>query len=170
MSEWLRRNRWYLIALVVLLPVAFVVSLVPRFFPYLELQPQIEYVERGETARYEGADFEVFDMFVLEGEDVGAPEGTDVFVVGLTVDVVEPSDSYCTLTLISDESGVEREWDESYSVGDVEVPDGYETQCDLTERARYDLVQTFLVPRGEVVEPEVQVTTILGEPKALRLR
>ena len=170
MNDWLRRNRWFLVALVVLIPVAFVVSLMPRFFTYLELQPQIQYVERGETARYEGADFEVFDIFILDGEDVGAPEGTDVAVVGLTVEVVEPSDSYCTLTLISDESGVEREWDQSYGVGDVEVPDGYETSCDLTERARYDLVQTFVVPRGEVVEPMVQVTTILGQPRALRLR
>lgn len=171
MSDWLRRNRWFLIALVVLIPAAFAVSLMPRFFPYLENQPRVEYVERGDTVGYAGSEFEVFDMFVIEGEDVDAPPGTDVFVVGITVEVVEPSDEYCTLTLISDETGVEREWDQSYGdIGDVQVPDGYETSCDLTERNRYDLVQTFLVPRDEVAEPVVQITTLSEDPRVVRLR
>ena len=174
MRAWLRRNRWFLVALAVLIPVALVVSLVPRFFRYLAAQPSIEYVERGDSVRYAGTDFEVFDLFVLDGGRVSAPAGTDVVVVGLRVDVVDPPDEYCTLTLISDESGVEREWDQSYSSGDVDVPDEYETSCDLTEPGSYELVQTFLVPHGEVVEPVVQVSTTGitwgPEPHVVRLR
>ena len=40
MNAWLRHNRWFLVALAVLIPAAVVVSLVPRWFPYQETQPQ----------------------------------------------------------------------------------------------------------------------------------
>ena len=169
-GEWLRTNRWFLVALIVLIPAAFVVSLITRYFPYLETQPQLESVAFGDVVRYAGTDFQLTDLEVLDGDAFNAPAGADVVVATLSVDVIEPPEfSVCDITLFSDETGVEREWWSTYSTGDYRVPDYFEESCDLTEVGRYHLQVTFLVPRGEVVDPEVQVKVWDEEPRVLRL-
>ena len=40
---------------------------------------------------------------------------------------------------------------------------------DLTEVGRYHLRVAFLVPRGEVVDPEIQVEVLDEAPRVLRL-
>ncbi len=55
----------------VLIPAAFVVSLIPRFFPVpREPAGGVEYVDRGEVVRYSGTDFQLTDLEVLDGDVV----------------------------------------------------------------------------------------------------
>lgn len=171
MTAWLRRNRWYLLALAVLIPVALVVSLVPRWFPYQADQPQPDAVALGETVRYSGADIELTDLELLDGDRWAAPAGSDVVVATLSIDVVDPLDgAYCEVHVVSSEAGYERRWDaETFSDSDYEVPERFEQLCSLSEPGSYDLQMTFLVPQGQVQRPEVELSSSAALPRVLRL-
>lgn len=171
MKAWLRRARWSLLALVVLVPLALAVALEPRFWPYLTQQPQPDVVALGDTVRYGGAAITLTDLEVLDGAEVNAPAGADLVVATLSVDVVDPPEStYCDVTVVSAESGVERAWDaESFSDSDYRIPDRFATRCDLTEAGATDLQLTFLVPRGEVDDPVIQFSSSAALPRVLRL-
>jgi hypothetical protein len=171
MTVWLKRNRWYLVALVVLIPGALLVSLVPRFLPYLGAQPQYQDVALGETVRYSGADFELTDLVVLDGDEIAAPLGADVVVATFVVDVVEPPESsLCRLFVVSTAGGVERSWEaEQYLDSDYEVDERYEQSCDLSEAGPYDLQVTIPVPRGQVTDPVIELSASAALPLVLRL-
>lgn len=171
MTGWLRRNRWYLVALAVLIPGSLLVALLPRFLPYLGSLPQYREVALGETVRYSGADIELTDLVVYDGEELSAPLGSDVVVATFTIDVVDPPEStLCALAVVSDEGGVERRWDAvPYLDSDYEIADRYEESCSLAEAGRYDLQVTFLVPRGEVADPVVELSSSAAAPQVLRL-
>jgi hypothetical protein len=168
---WLRHNRWALLALLVLIPGAVVVSLVPRWFPYQQAQPQPEAVALGETVRYSGADIHLTELELLDGAELNAPAGADVVVATLAIDVVEPQESaLCELQVVSDDAGFDRSWDaELFSDSDYRVPDRFATLCSLSEPGSYDLQMTFLVPRGQVTDPVIQLTSTAGLPRVLRL-
>jgi hypothetical protein len=168
---WLRRNRWYLVALAVLIPGAFVVSLIPRWFPYQDNQPHPEHVALGETVSYSGAEITLLDLEVLDGTELNASANADVVVATISIDVVEPPEaSYCELTVVSDEAGYERRWDaETFSDSDYEIPDRFAQNCTFSEAGSYDLQVTFLVPHGEVAEPQVDLNSSAGLPRVLRL-
>jgi hypothetical protein len=171
MRDWLRRNRWPLVALVVVIPAALVVSLVPRWFPYQEGQPQPEAVGLGETVRYSGADIQLTALELLDGAEVNAVAGVDVVVATFTIDVVDPPEvALCEVRVVSDESGFERFWDsELFIDSDYTVPDRFEQTCSLSEAGSYDLQMTFAVPRGEVPNPVVELSSSAGLPRVLRL-
>lgn len=171
MTAWLRRNRRYLVALVVLVPGAVVVSLIPRWFPYWSAQPRPEAVALGETVRYSGADIELTDLEVLDGSEWRAPAGADVVVATLSIDVVEVlEDASCELYLVSSEAGYERRWEaEFFSESDYQIPERLNRPCSLAEPGFYDLQVTFLVPRGTVREPVVELRSWAGLPRVLRL-
>jgi hypothetical protein len=171
-SGWLRRNRWFLVALAVLIPVAFVVSLTPRFFPYLETQPQPEAVALGEVVRYAGADIELTDLETLDGDEWNAPQGADLVVATFAIRVVDPPEfTSCEITLVaSAKTGYEREWTaDSFTDSDYDIPDRFETLCVLHEAGTYDLQLTFLVPRGETADAVVQFSASAALPRVLRL-
>ena len=170
MTDWLRRNRWFLVALAVLIPAAFAVSLIPRFFPYLENRPVAIDVDRGQVERYSGTDFQLTDLEVLDGERLNAPAGADVVVATFSVDVIDPPEfSVCTVTVVGSIDGVEREWNEAIESSDYEIPDYFEEYCDLTDARRYHLQLVFYVPRGEVPNPVVVVKSSGAFPQELRL-
>lgn len=168
---WLRGNRWYLAALVVLIPGAIVVSLVPRWFPYQSGQPHPEVIPRGETVRYSGADVTLVDLEVLDGGPLNAPANADVVVATISIDVVDPPDgSYCDVTVVSSEAGEERRWDaELFSDSDYEIPDRFAQTCTFSEVGAYDLQLTFLVPHGQVAQPQIDLSSSAGLPRVLRL-
>lgn len=171
MRSWWRANRWFLVALVVVLPVAVIVAMVPRWFPYVERQPQPEYVSRGDTVLYSGAEVQLTSLRVLDGVEWNAPAGADIVVATLSIDVLEPSDSYCRVTVVSDEAGFERAWrDEAYIPGDYDVDtDRYATLCSFSEAGAYELQLTFRVPAGQVSDPVVEVNSAAALPRVLRL-
>jgi hypothetical protein len=171
MNAWLRHNRWFLVALAVLIPAAVVVSLVPRWFPYQERQPQPDAVKLGETVRYSGADIQLTALELLDGVEVNAAAGADVVVATFEIDVVEPQEAaLCEVRIVSDEAGFERFWDsELFADSDYVVPDRFEQTCSFSDAGSYDLQMTFLVPRGEVRNPVVEFSSSAALPRVLRL-
>jgi hypothetical protein len=169
MSAWWRANRWFVIALAVIVPAAVVVSMVPRWFPFVDRQPVPEDVARGDTVRYAGSDIQLTQLTVLDGDEWGAPPGADVVLASFSIDVVERVSSRCLIEVVSTENGFERRWqDQAYS-SDYDVPDRFETYCSLSEAGDYDLQLTFLVPADQVEEPFIEVTVDAALPRVLRL-
>lgn len=170
MSDWLRRNRWFLVALVVLIPAAVLVSLIPRWFPYQGIQPEYDRVERGDTVEYAGAEFTLTELQLLDGTEWGASAGADIVVATLTVDVIDPQEAGCDIDLVSDAGGLERFWPSAIGdVGDYDIPDEYETLCTFQEAGAYELQVGFEVPAGQVPDADVLVTSSAELPRVLRL-
>lgn len=169
MRAWWRANRFFVVALAVLVPAAVVVSMIPRWFPYVQRQPVPDAVALGDTARYSGADVTLTDLTVLDGEEWNAPAGTDLVVATLSIDVVEPVSTMCSVEVVSTEHGLERRWDAELYSSDYDVPDEFETLCSFSEEGAYDLQLTYVVPAGQVAEPIVEVRTEAGLPRVLRL-
>jgi hypothetical protein len=171
MSDWLRRNRWYLIALVVLVPAAIVVALVPRWFPYQQDQPQPEVVARGETANYSGAEISLRDLEILDGEEWNAPLGADIVVATLSIDVLEATESTrCDIAVVSVDGDLERFWPSAIGdVGDYDIPDELSGTCSFSTAGAYELQLGFEVPAGQVTAPSVQISSSIALPRVLRL-
>jgi len=167
----MRHNRWYLVALVLLIPAAVAVALLPRWMPYQASRPHPDRVALGETVRYSGADIQLAALEVLDGEALNAPVGADVVVATLKVDVVEPPESaYCRILLVSTEHGLERTWEsEISSSSDFDIDESFAQLCSLSEKGAYDLQVTFLVPAGQVAEPIVEFSSSASLPRVLRL-
>lgn len=171
MSDLLRRNRWYLVALVVLVPAAIVVALVPRWFPYQQDQPQPETVARGDTATYSGAEISLVDLEILDGEEWDATVGADIVVATLSIDVFEPTESTrCDIAVVSIDDGLERSWPAAVGdVGDYDIPDEFAGLCSFSAAGSYELQLGFEVPAGQVTAPSVEVSSSSALPRVLRL-
>jgi hypothetical protein len=171
MTAWLRRNRWYLIAVAVLLPAAFLVALSLRFIPYLRTEPDPQEVPRGEVVRYAGADVQLLDLEVLDGREHGVRADADLVVATVAVEVVEPAEfALCDIDLVSVDADGERMWTaETGSAGDYRIPDRYAWSCDLTTAGDSEIQLLFLIPAGEGIEPVVQVSSNEALPRVLRL-
>lgn len=176
MTAWWRRNRWYLLALAVLVPIAVVVALEPRFFPYLEAQqPRISAVERGETGAYGGAEFRLVDLEVFDGERVGAPAGGDVVLATVAVLIIEPSDNACRAYVVATDGPVERRWElEPYLRSDIELGDADVSRCFLDTAGASEARFLFLVPSGTADRDgtglEIEISASTERPRVLRLR
>jgi len=171
MSDWLRRNRWYLAALVLLVPAAIVVALVPRWFPYQQNQPQPETVARGDTASYSGAEISLLDLEILDGEEWDATLGADIVVATLSIDVLEPTESTrCDIAVVSAEGGLERSWPAAIGdVGDYDIPDELSGLCSFATVGAYEIQLGFEVPAGQVTAPSVEISSSSALPRVLRL-
>lgn len=169
MSEWLRRNRWFLVALAVLIPVSFVVSLIPRFWPHLEAQPIVTHVPRGDIAQYAGVEIQLTDLDLLDGEQYRAPAGADIVVATLAISVFEPPEvGSCDLHIVAVIDGVERTWEQGLADSDYDVPAYLDEYCSLSEAGRYHLQMVFYVPRGAVTEPVIEFSAWSAAPNVLR--
>lgn len=170
MSAWWRVNRWSLLALVAILPIAAYAVLVPRAIPYQDSRPVYEEHALGDTVSYGGADFTLTSLDVLPGWRYDTGSETDLVVAIITVDVTDPRESTCDVRLVQSVEGVERSWNDDLFAGDYDVPDEAETLCSLSEAGEYELQQLYVVPRGVVTDPAVEVTLQEELPRALRLR
>jgi hypothetical protein len=167
---WLRSNRWFLVALLVLTPAATVVALLPRWFPYWETVPVPQDVPRGEVVSYAGAEIQLVDLEILDGAEWGTRPGIDLVVATIAMDVARPTEStYCDVTLTSDDSGETRTWNDSLSAGSYRIPDEYAWSCSFATAGTSTVQLTFLVPHGEVRSPTVVLSSSQHLPRALRL-
>ncbi len=148
---WLRRNRWYVVALAVLLPVALVVALDAGWFRYLENRDgrPVAIVPAGETVDYSGAAWSLLESYSVDastdrGQSVGLREGTTLIsaTIGVRPGAEPPS---CTVELV-DAAGV-RTWDEADSTdADVSAAEGTETYCSTDATEPYRVQVFFVVP------------------------
>lgn len=147
---WWRSNRWYLLAVAVLLPVALFVALDAGWFRYEEGRtgrpiPAVA----GETVDYAGAQWSLLESYVVDsesdrGEDAGLRPGTSLVSVTIGVRPGDPAPP-CTLELV-DAAGT-RTWDEAgYQDGDFAPADGVEDYCSTDATDPYRVQQFFVVP------------------------
>lgn len=170
MRRWLRENRWALALLVVLIPAAVYVALAPRFIPALLDDPSVRSAATGDRVEFAGAEFELTDLLLVPGDEVGAPEGRDVVVAAWRVDVKEPPEfGACRTFVVATLDGVPREWAaEGFVSIDVDFDDRFVESCSLDEAGEFELLQTYFVPAGELSAPAVEVRSASEPGSVLR--
>ncbi|MGV8881317.1 MAG: hypothetical protein ACOH19_04115 [Rhodoglobus sp.] len=155
MNIWLRRNRWYLVAIAVLAPLAMLAAMSTDWFRYEEhVNGRPILVAEGDKVDFAGAEWSLDNSFVVpsesqEGRSADLPENTELVVASVLINPsgvgdVSPS---CTVHL-KDRDG-RRTWDTALdSDVSVTLDDGASAYCDSTRLDSYLLQVLFLVPTG----------------------
>lgn len=166
---WLTRNRWYLAALAVLLPAAFLVAASTDWFRYAEAQAGHPIaVQSGQSVEYAGATFSMLasDTIAAESEaGVGANlvQGTSLVTATLQVDPGSKP-PFCDVQL-TDTAG-DRRWPEAlYRDADFAITEDAESYCSTEAEGPYKLQVYFVVPSGAAEHPrlELRVTDSLPD-------
>lgn len=167
---WVRRHRWALAALVVLIPAALAAAMSIVWFRYVGAEAQHPVVVRSgdpgtyATDRPDSDAHEVSDLTATltltgynvvpwnteTGREVGLLEGTEAVSALIHVDATGlPEDVFsCQALLIAPGPEGDRVWDTAsgeidyYPSGDLH---GY---CDLSEGTAFDWEAVFVVPEG----------------------
>jgi len=178
LRPWLRRWRWVLLALVVLVPGAALTAMSVGTFDHLAGLPQIQNVSRGTVAHYGGAEVRLLDRRVVTassaaGRRDGVPAGTELVIATIRVDAsrvpAKRSDT-CDAELVDPAPGGDRVWRPGGSRADYFPPSGYSSICQLSARPVYRYQAVFLVPRGVGATAELRFSALRQTPRELRLR
>jgi hypothetical protein len=166
-SAWVRRHRWGLIALAVLLPAAVLASLSVSWFGYYETQAQHPVVvESGSPATIETIRFDSEGTATAElsldsytvvpadteaGREVGLLPGSEAVSAVIHVDATgAPEDAAsCDAILVAPGPEGERIW-RIAGGGDIDYyPSGdLESFCSLNNGVAFDWEAVFVVPEG----------------------
>jgi len=151
---WARSNRWYLIALAILVPAAILVALHAGYWEYLEGRDgRPVAVTRDEPVAYSGAtwtltEWSAVDARSAEGTEAGLLPGTSLLAATLDV---EPGDAGLGCTVELTDAAGERIWqDAPYDLADYERDDDTIDYCDSSAEEPYRLQVHFVVPDDAV--------------------
>lgn len=168
---WLRSNRWYLVALAVLLPAAFFVALSTDWFRYVENENGRPIEVRGfDSVEYAGATFSMLEHKAITADsDAGVAAGLlpGTSLVSATVRV-RPGESapFCDVEL-TDTSG-ERSWPEaSFSDADFDTAADAESYCSTDAEEPYKLQVFFVVPDDAAEHPRLELRVLDSQPDFL---
>ncbi len=158
---WLKANRWYLIAVAVLLPAAFLVALSSDWWDYVEEQEGHAIPVQGSApVDYAGAQFSLlewhaFDSTTQAGQAANLLPGTSLVTatVGVRPDSSAP---FCSVEL-TDASG-QRSWPEAgYSDADFDIAGGTESYCSTEATEPYRVQVYFVVPDDATDAPVLRL-------------
>ncbi len=178
MTAWLRRHRWGLIALAVLLPAAMLASMSVYWFRYYDERAQHPLVVANgssatiETTRLEGTgtataelsltDYDVVPAESDTGREVGLLAGSEAVSALIHVDATgAPADAAgCEAILVAPGPEGERIW-ETAGAGDLDyIPGGeLESFCMLSNGEEFDWEAVFVVPEGVGETATLYITT-----------
>jgi hypothetical protein len=179
---WLRRNRWGLVALAVIVPGALAAAASVSWFGYYaEKAPTWTVVPPGEAGTFvperpqpEGGsaapappasltltDYTIVPWDSEVGRDIGLLEGTEAVSALIDVDAGGmPDDAFrCDAQLVADGRSGERTWNVS-SGSDIDYyPSGeLEASCGLPDGGRFTWEAVFVVPEGVAEDARLYIT------------
>jgi hypothetical protein len=185
MNGWLRRNRWALLALTILVPAAIVAAMSIDAFRYFGSRAQQgTTVAEGEQGSYvplapipedddaplpdppPPATIRLDDYLVVPwdsegGREVGLLEGTEAVSILIEVDATGmPEDVYsCDAILVAPGQGGERVWPIA-SGSDIDYyPSGdLHAYCDLNSGEQFVWEAVFVVPEGVAADADLFIT------------
>jgi hypothetical protein len=184
-NGWLKRNRWALLALVVLVPAAIAAALSIETFRYYGAQSQQgTRVPEGEPGSYvperpvpededappldppPPASMLLSDYLIVPwnsegGRGVGLLEGSEAVSILIEIDATGmPDDVYnCDAILVAPGPGGEREW-QIASGDDIDYyPSGdLHASCDLHSGEKFVWEAVFVVPEGVAADADLYIT------------
>ena len=171
---WLRSNRWYLVAVAVLLPAALFAAASTDWFRYIEnLNGKPIEASQFDTVEYANntwslLEYRSFDSSSQAGANAGLVAGTEL--VTATFAVTPPpagSGTTCEFTLF-DASGT-KEWDAaSNSDVDFDIVEGAENYCQPDALDPYKLQVFFVVPEGTATGASLHLIALVEYPAYVR--
>ena len=167
--DWLRRHRWGLIALAVLIPAAVLASLSIRWFDYNDMtsqNPQV--IAGGETGVVERSLFTLTDFTVVgwdseAGRELGLLEGTEAVSAIIHVDATESpaSDEHpigCDALLVAAGPDGDRIWEAGSSAIDYYPSGDLVGNCSLSGHEVLDWEAVFVTPEGTADQARLIIT------------
>lgn len=188
--SWLRRNRWALLALVILVPAAVAAAMsISLFRYYADLQHDPVVVPEGETGEFvptrpgagdelpvpvgEPAEFTMDSYVVVPwdtdvGREVGLLEGSEAVSVLIEVDATGmPEGTFsCSAILVAPGPQGERVWPMA-SGSDLDYyPSGdIEANCSLSQGSAFTWEAVFVVPEGVGEDAELYISYGALQPR-----
>lgn len=193
MSAWLRRNRWALIALVVLIPGALAAAMSVSWFAYYgERLPSWAVVPPGEAGSFvpdrprpeDGTptpappasltltDYTIVPWDSDPGRELGLLEGTEAVSALIRVDAAGmPEDVFgCAAQLVADGPSGERTWTVASSLDIDYYPGGdLEASCRLSQGGSFTWEAVFVVPEGVAEDARLYITRGAFQPQRVLL-
>jgi hypothetical protein len=168
--SWVRRHRWALAALVVLIPAALAAAVSVVWFGYVDAHAQHPVpVPRGEAGTYVAdrpssetdapsdltatltlTGYNVVPWNTDTGREVGLLEGTEAVSALIHVDAAGlPEDTFsCHAVLVAPGPEGDRVWDTASGEIDYYPSGDLHANCDLNEGTAFDWEAVFVVPEG----------------------
>lgn len=170
--SWLRENRWWLVALVVLVPATIVAALWPQWFDYQNrINPPVLHAETGELVEYAGSQWRLDEWKIVlatsaEGGDLDLPVGTQLVAALVTIEPGDRAPS-CTASLVDDER--DRWWRTTIgSTPDFPGAPDASNYCDPDLTDPYQAVFTWVVPAEVGRSGAVELAVFEADPLILR--
>lgn len=170
--NWVTQNRWYLVAVGILLPVALVIALDAGWFRYVESRDgrPVAIATAGETVEYRGAQWSLLESYSVDaasdrGQAVGLRPGTSLVsaTIGVRPGAEPPA---CTFEL-TDSTGA-RTWDEADAAdADVTTGDDVESYCSTDATEPYRVQVFFVVPDDAVRDARLRVYDLTVYPELI---
>lgn len=171
---WLRTNRWYLVALAVLLPAAFLVALSTDWWRYAEGENgrPVE-VQGNDSVEYAGATFsmlkaETFAADSDEGVEAGLLRGTSL--VSTTLLVTPGKEAPFCEVVLTDSLGNQTWPEASSSDASFYAADGTESYCSTDATEPYRLQVYFVVLSEAAEHPRLELRVFDALPDFLVFR
>lgn len=172
--SWGLRNRWWLLALVVLVPATIVAALWPQWFEYRDrVAPATRPVAVGDPAEYGGATFTLEQWSIVHatsaaGSDADLPPGTQRVSAVVRVEPGEASPS-CSAELVAAEG--DRRWAGDYGAKpDLPGLTDALAFCDAQQSSPYLVVFSFIVPDDVGGSGELELAVVEAAPLRLRFQ
>ena len=184
---WLRRHRWGLIALAVLIPAALLAAMSIVWFRYMDSVAQNPViVAKGDTGIYEAkqptgdltsgvagtAELSLTDYTVVPwdtdvGREVGLLEGTEAVSAIIHVDATGLGEETfgCDAVLVAPGPEGDRVWEQASSEIDYRPSDPLESFCQLSLGTEFDWEAVFVVPEGIGDDARLMITNGSFETK-----
>jgi len=173
-TAWLRKNRWYFVAIAVLGPLAVLAAMSTDWFGYEQrVNGRPILVAEGDNVDFAGAEWSLDNSFVVSaesqaGRSADLPKNTELVVASVRINPsgvgdVSPS---CTIHL-KDRDG-QRTWDTALGI-DVTIDEGASSFCDSTRLDSYLLQVLFLVPEGAGEGSRLIIETAEEAPELLSI-
>ena len=153
--SWLRNNRWYLVAIAVVGPLAMLAAMSTDWFAYEErINGRPILVDEGDTVDYAGAAWTVDASYLVPaqsqaGREAEVPEGTELVVASVRINPSGVGDESPSCAVSLEDRDGTRTWDTASSSDvSLSIDEGASSYCDPDELNPYLLQVFFIVPDG----------------------
>lgn len=172
--SWLTLNRWWLIALAVIVPGAIVAALWPSWFEYQSsVHPPEVRAEAGETVEYAGTQWRLEAWRIVlatsaEGADLELPPGTQLVAALVSIEPGAEAPS-CRVDLVDAEG--DRRWRSTSFGSDVEFAGASDASsyCDPDQEGPYQAVFSWVTPVDLGSSGSAELAVLDVSPQVLRL-
>lgn len=170
--SWLWRQRWWLLALVVVIPAVVLAALGPRWWEYRQnTDGDLLFTQIGQPVDYAGALWRLDEVVILDRSDAEAggvtvPSGAELVVAVVDVTPAASGSSLCTLEFV--DPAQDRRWRNEWNRVDLAGTADAASGCEEERVGQYRFVVSWIVPAGVGASGQIELSVLDAEPLRIR--